>query len=139
MMSSGTNSTSAIFDASMMRPYGFLEVFIAGVGVLGNTWLLAATATSSALRSKINILIALLALADLFACGGFFVVRTTIAFDVIVVFQIGAFDVVGLYNYFTLTLCAYIAIPTRVLFNVDNVFMLILGFDCLFALITPTR
>ena len=138
-MNNGTNASFVAFNPATLRPCGILQVLLASAGILGSTWILAATVTSKALRSKTNFLIALLALADLLACGGFLVVSTTTAFDVSVVFQNGLFDLLELYNYFTLGQCGYINVPVAALCNVENALMLILGIDRLFAIVSPAR
>ena len=96
---------------------------------------------SNVLRSKTNFLIALLALADLLACGGFLIVRdrALLACDGSTIFQNGVFDILQLYDFFTLALCAYINVPGTTLCNVESALMLVLGIDRLFAVISPTR
>ena len=138
-MSNGTNLSLAAFNPAVLRPCGILQALITSVGILGNVWILVATVTSNTLHGKTNVLIALLALTDLFACGGFLVVSTTIVFDAVIVFQSGVFDILGLYNYFTLAHCAYINIPLVAICNVENALMLVLGLDRLLAVTSPAR
>ena len=85
-MSNESNASFVVFNPATLQPCGILQVLIASAGILGNVWILTATVTSKVLRSNTNILIALLALADLLACSGSLIVSTTTAFDVAIVF-----------------------------------------------------
>ena len=138
-MSNNTNLSLIAFNPAVLLSCGIVQVLIASAGIVGNMWLLAATVTSKALHSKTNVLIALLALADLLACAGFIVVSTTNVFDVIIALQNGVFDILGLYNYFELAHCAYINVPITVICNIENALMLVLGLDRLFAVAAPAR
>ena len=57
----------------------------------------------------------------------------------VLLFQNDIFDILGLHNYFTLAQCVYINVPVVALHNAENAFMLILGVDRLFAVISPAR
>ena len=138
-LGNGINANFVALNLTALKPYDILQVLIASAGILGNAWILATTATSNVLRSNTNILIALLALADLFACGGFLVVSAMTAFNVSVVFRNGIFDILELYSYFTLRQCGYINVPIAAFCNVEDAFMLILGIDRLFAVANPAR
>lgn len=85
-MSNKTHTSFATLDPAVSRIHETIRVLITGAGILGNIWSLAATVTSNVFHSKINVLIALLALADLLACDGFLVVRVAIAFDIVIIF-----------------------------------------------------